>query len=85
MINKNFYIFDNYSLIIQLKIYKIFNKTCYEYKINPNKNINLMLEIINIISNYVIIEYNNFSLLSKEEIIEGIVLLSKSYDKMQYM
>lgn len=79
-------VFDNWSPTYTTEeICKIIDKAFYEYKLNPNKDINWILKTINIISNHAIIEYNDFSSLSKEEIIEGIISLSKSYDEMQFI
>lgn len=78
--------FDNWSPVYTTEeICQIIDRAFYEYKLNPNKDINWLLETIKIISNHAIIEHNDFSSLSKEEIIEGIISLSKSYDEMRFI
>lgn len=78
--------FDNWSPVYTTEeICQIINKAFSEYKQNPNKDVNWILETIKIISNHAIIEHNDFSSLSKEEIIEGIVSLSKSYDEVSFI
>lgn len=78
--------FEDWSPVYTTEeICRIIDRAFYEYKLNPNKDINWLLETIKIISNHAIIEHNDFSSLSKEEIIEGIISLSKSYDEMQFI
>lgn len=67
------------------EVCQIIDKAFSEYKQNPNKDVNWILDTINIVSKHAIIENNDFSSLSKNDIIEAIVSLSKSYDEVSFI
>lgn len=67
------------------EVCQIIDKAFSEYKQNPNKDVNWILDTINIVSKHAIIEHNDFSSLSKNDIIEAIVSLSKSYDEVSFI
>ena len=78
--------FDNWSPIYTTEeVCQIIDKAFLEYKKCPSKDVNWILDTINIISNHSIIEHNDFSSLSKDDIIEAIVSLSKSYDEVSFI
>lgn len=78
--------FDNWSPTYTTEeVYQIIDKAFSEYKQNPNKDVNWILDTINIVSKHAIIENNDFSSLSKNDIIEAIVSLSKSYDEVSFI
>lgn len=78
--------FEDWSPIYTTEeVCQIIDKAFSEYKQNPNKDVNWILDTINIVSKHAIIEHNDFSSLSKNDIIEAIVSLSKSYDEVSFI
>ena len=80
--------FDNWSwspVYTTEEVCQIIDKVFSEYKQNPSKDANWILDTINIVSKHAIIENNDFSSLSKDDIIEAIVSLSKSYDEISFI